>query len=125
MGVAPRGRLKAEGRRSTDRRIIVFFYSSVGFRMDYFACRWHHNDGDSPIDLYSEIDDSRWEVRKVECFLDGRMHFADAQEYSGDTRLGEVPLPPLEEIANDPEFSPREIDKAAFEIIWREARRGT
>ena len=86
--------------------------------MRYIAVQWHHNLPDEPIDLYSEIDDDRWEVRKVEIYRDGRIGYADSSEQRGDTRLGEVPIPSLDEIESDPEFTPREITAAEFDGIW-------
>jgi hypothetical protein len=41
-----------------------------------------------PVVLYSELDDNRFEVRKVEVFRDGRLGYADAVRSSGGTGLG-------------------------------------
>jgi len=45
--------------------------------MTYFKCKWNHTFPDEPIMLHSELDDQRWERRKVETFRDGRMGYAD------------------------------------------------
>jgi len=71
--------------------------------------------------LYSELGPDRWEVRKVELHADGRMSFADQERQSGDTHLGLVPVPPLEEMAADPEFEPEAISAEEFESAWRRA----
>ena len=89
--------------------------------MIYLRCRWKHSFPDEPILLYSELDDERWEHRKVEIFADGRMAYADRHRESGDTGLGLVPVPPLAEIAADPQFDPAEISKAEFELVWNDA----
>ena len=47
-----------------------------------------------------------------------RMSHADGRGASGDTRLGEVAVPPLEEIAASPKFEPVRISRAEFEIVW-------
>jgi hypothetical protein len=90
--------------------------------MDYLACKWHHENDGYPIELYSELDVGRWEVRKVEVFRDGRMQFADAHSSSGDTRLGLMPVPQVAEIAANPEFTPSVVDQATFEAIWQRAK---
>jgi hypothetical protein len=84
----------------------------------YFYCRWRHDDANEPVDLYSEIDDSRYETRKVYVWADGRRAYADEQEAVGDTQLGDQVVPPLNEINGDPQFEAREMTKQEFEEIW-------
>ena len=86
--------------------------------MRYIAVRWHHDSPDDPVELYSEIDAVGWEVRKVEVYKNGRIGHADALEQSGGTRLGLEPIPSLEAIARDPQFTPREISAAEFDGLW-------
>lgn len=86
--------------------------------MKYIAVRWKHQDPDEPILLYCEIDDAGWEVRKVDVYRDGRIGYADESESMGDTWLASEPVPPLAEIASDPQFEPTEITKDEFEQIW-------
>jgi hypothetical protein len=69
------------------------------------------------------MNDKRWEVRKVEEFPDGRLAFAAATFSVDETRLGEMPIPELAEIASDPEFQPIEITESEFEAIWQKATR--
>ena len=83
--------------------------------MTYILVTWHHDNPDYPVELYSELDDERFEVRKVECFRDGRRCFADAAGHSGNTTLGTAPVPPLNEIASDRQFTAREITKEVFD----------
>ena len=42
--------------------------------------------------LCGELDEARWEVRKVEVFV-GRMTYAEGRDATGDTKLREVPVP--------------------------------
>jgi hypothetical protein len=79
--------------------------------MRYIAVQWHHDHPDEPVELLSELDESGWEVRKVEIYADGRQGFVDRNEHQGVTRLSELPIAPLDEIAADPQFSPREISR--------------
>lgn len=56
--------------------------------MTYFKCKWNHAHGDEPVLMYSELDEERWETRKVEIFRDGKMGFANRETESGGSRLG-------------------------------------
>lgn len=86
--------------------------------MEYFKVLWKHNHADEPVWLYSEIDDDRWETRKVEMFRDGTKGFAAQDVVKGGTFLGLEPIPSLAEIAKDPQFVPSVICKEEFEKVW-------
>jgi hypothetical protein len=88
--------------------------------MKYIKVRWIHAFPDEPVALYSELDESRRETRKVEIFADGRAGFASVSESTPSTRtmLSTEPFPQLDEIAADPQFQPAEIDKAEFDKVW-------
>lgn len=87
----------------------------------YIRVRWRHSSPDDPVDLWSELDADREEVRKVEIWPDGRVGYAsNAGEVAG-TRLGELPVPPLSEINLDPQFQAEAITKAHFETRWIDA----
>jgi hypothetical protein len=91
--------------------------------MQYIRVAWKHTSPDDPILLYSELDDARWEVRKVEVFRSGKLGHACAESSSASTGLGSVPVLPLREIALDREFEPVEITQQEFEDIWQIALR--
>jgi uncharacterized protein DUF6881 len=59
--------------------------------MRYLRVGWKHQHADEPTILYSELDEDRWEVRKVEVFRNGRRGYASADGSSSGTKLGEVP----------------------------------
>ncbi len=84
----------------------------------YIRVEWKHESPDDPILLYSELDEQRWEVRKVEMFRDGRVTHAWGKGSTGTTQLGDQPVPSVAEIAANPEFAVREIDRAEFEATW-------
>jgi hypothetical protein len=86
--------------------------------MKYIKVKWVHDLPDEPVWLYSELNDDSWETRKVEIFRDGTAGFASQAEIAGTTRLSVEPLPPLGEIALDPQFEPVEIDPREFEDVW-------
>jgi hypothetical protein len=90
----------------------------VSKSVSYIAVRWLHSDPRDPVELFSELDDVRNEIRKVEVFADGRAHYADSTSHIGDTMLGLVPVPPLDEIAGDLQFVPRVITAEEFAAVW-------
>jgi hypothetical protein len=89
--------------------------------MDYLHVHWRHDAADAPADIYSELDDDRWEVRKVEAFPDGTLHYADDWRSTGRTGLSEVPLPSFEDLAGQDALTPAVIDAAEFERMWTRA----
>lgn len=89
----------------------------------YLMVLWRHEHADEPVLLYSELDGERWETRKVEVFRDGRVGLASEDVEIGGSMLGDVAMPPLDEIAEEAEFLPRLIEEAEFETIWQVARR--
>ena len=86
--------------------------------MEYIRVRWLHDNPSDPIWLISELDDERWEIRKVEIFSDGSRGYATSEIERGGTRLGLKPIPPLDQIAADSEFVPEPISREEFEAIW-------
>jgi hypothetical protein len=70
----------------------------------YQKVLWHHDRADEPVALYSEIA-SGFEVRKVEVYRDGRHDYADSSHSTGTTMLGEMLMPGVDEVNQDPEFS--------------------
>lgn len=84
----------------------------------YVRVRWVHPSADNPVDLWSELDADRGEVRKVEVWPDGRVGYASSVAEIGGTRLGEVAVPPLNEINLDPQFEAEAITQVEFESRW-------
>jgi len=91
--------------------------------MIYLRVRWIHTMSSEPMLIYSELDDNRWELRKVEIYADGRCGFASASEGGGGSALSKEPIPSMEEIAADPQFEPVDIEENEFERIWNQAHK--
>jgi hypothetical protein len=89
--------------------------------MIFLKVKWLHQNPTDPVVLFSELDPDRYEVRKVEVFADGRKGYASAEESFGGTILGELPIPPSEEIAQDCQFEVMKTTALEFESIWIEA----
>jgi hypothetical protein len=90
--------------------------------MWYLKVVWHHDFPDEPVEILSEIGEDRYEARKVEVFLAGRLDWADESRRSPSTMLGEVPVPPLAEINEQEEFTAAVIPAEEFEQAWAAAR---
>jgi hypothetical protein len=86
--------------------------------MKYIKVKWIHSLPCEPIWLYSELNENRWETRKVEIFGDGSYGYASASASIGKTRLGKMPIPPLDKISEDAQFQPVEITKEEFDEVW-------
>jgi len=93
--------------------------------MEFIDVRWRHNIATEPIRLVSELDDERYETRKLEFFSDGRVGYASSDSSLYGTLLGDVPVPPLAEINSDPEFSGAIISAGEFETLWKQHAKTT
>ncbi|WP_075575109.1 DUF6881 domain-containing protein [Lysobacter antibioticus] len=85
--------------------------------MQYLKALWHRAGKHDPAVLISELDDERYEVRKVEVFADGLLGLAGEQASAGGTRLGAEPVPADSEILAEAEFSLEPIGREEFEKI--------
>lgn len=85
---------------------------------------WHHDFTDEPVEILSEIGEDRYEVRKVEVYRESRLDWADESRCTPNIMLGEVPVPPLEEINEQEEFTAAVISAEEFEQAWAAARGG-
>jgi len=87
----------------------------------YIYSKWKSSPPGNPVQFYSELNQSNYETRKVEVFSNGKMNYASATKSTGDTKLGIVPVPPINEIMTYTEFDIKKITKKRFEDIWAKA----
>jgi hypothetical protein len=85
----------------------------------YLKVRWEHDNQDDPFSLYYELDTSRMTLRVVEVFDDGRVQRSDKIDPDAPTSLSWEPIPPLNEINEQPVFTARVITAEEFESVWR------
>lgn len=98
--------------------------SDNGLDAEFAVVRWLHTDTPYPILIYAELNKDRYEVRKIEAFLDGHMQTAPPDDEAGGTGLAWEPWPSLEEIGADSQFEPKVITKEEFERVWTRAISG-
>ena len=89
--------------------------------MRYQLVTWFHELDSQPVWLFSEVDEHNREVRKVERYRNGRLDLAGDGIETGSTFLAEKPMPTLDEIDVQEQFSAKEIHADDFEKAWREA----
>lgn len=87
----------------------------------YIYSKWKNSPVGSPVEFYSELDSSRYEIRKVEVFQNGSFGYASKLSSTPDTRLGIAPVPSLAEISSQPEFDVKSIEQKEFEATWSRA----
>lgn len=96
--------------------------------MQYVLVEWDHDLDDEPYRIYSELDDSRCEVRRVEFFRNG-ICFSYGAERGNSEALADVPFPEdLREIESASEdlqgesFTAGYISPQLFYEIWNQAQ---
>ena len=89
--------------------------------MKYLKVKWLHEFTDEPILIYSEINEDRSEIRKVEIFPNCEYGYAYDTGTKGTTQLSETPLPLEQDMGSDPQFVPIIISIDEFEEIWKKA----
>lgn len=87
--------------------------------MTYEKLMWKSAADDYPVVTYSEIDDERWEVRKVEIFRNKPPGYADANECRGSIGLSDVQM---RKTVSHPELTLLKITKEEFEEAWAKAK---
>ncbi len=75
-----------------------------------------------PLYTYSEVDDDRWEKRKVCLYRDGTLELSSSKYDPGLTRLGDQPVLPVEGFAQKRTLEARDITAEEFEALWEKAQ---
>jgi hypothetical protein len=91
--------------------------------MWYLRVLWHHDQSGDPVEYFSEVGDDGWEIRRVQCYRDGRMEWADGTRETDSVGLSEAPID-FDEIASQAEFEAFMISAAEFEQEWSKASAG-
>ena len=87
----------------------------------YELLEWIHDHEDEPCLIFSELDDERYETRKIEVFKDGRMvKVSEDNPARGSTGLAVLPVPSIEETnaITEEKLHAQEISAAEFEDLW-------
>ena len=83
--------------------------------------RWLHDFPDEAVLWFHELDEHRWEVRKVVVFPDGHKERAGPDEETAYAVLSPEPVPSVEKINSQAEFQAEEISAGEFEQAWTSA----
>nr|WP_326175187.1 hypothetical protein [uncultured Oscillibacter sp.] len=95
--------------------------------MKYVLAEWEHNLEDEPYLIYSELDGSRRETRRVEFYRNG-ITFSYGGERGNEGALAREPFPedlrdlPPPDGDGEGEFSAHEISPGLFYEIWNQAQ---
>ena len=91
--------------------------------MKYVLAEWEHSLEDEPCLIYSELDGSRRETRRVEFYRNG-ITFSYGGERGNEGALRQQPFPEdLRDLQTpEGEFSAREISPGLFYEIWNQAQ---
>ena len=90
--------------------------------MTYVWITYHHNEEDEPSEVYSELDENRLEVRKVE-FFRNVLSFSYGEERGNFDALSKEPFPEdLRALNVSGEQEARAISRSFFQEIWNQAQ---
>jgi hypothetical protein len=93
----------------------------LGPPSSYLMCIWHAAEDDEPVWFWDELDESRWVIRCVRKYGDGRIEAYSHACANWRDVMPEAPVPSVPETNRDTAFEAREISKAEFEAVWRKA----
>ena len=91
--------------------------------MKYVLAEWEHSLEDEPCLIYSELDGSRRETRRVEFYRNG-ITFSYGGERGNEGALSDVPFPEdLRKITGQAgECRAKVISRQLFQEIWNQAQ---
>ena len=90
--------------------------------MDYVLVEWSHDLEDEPYEIYSELDEDRREVRKVE-FFRGGLCFSYGGDRGNFDALADVPFPEdLRVVGQNEGMTAKRITRAHFLEVWNQAQ---
>ncbi|MFB6457020.1 hypothetical protein ACE38W_17245 [Chitinophaga sp. Hz27] len=86
--------------------------------MQYVKIYWLHREEDEAEVQLIELDELRFECRKIELYPDGTFGIANSNFNFGGTALSDQPLPQLENLGNDHDLVAESISHEGFENTW-------
>ena len=84
----------------------------------YIVVDWQSYATQTPTRMYHELNEGRFEQRRVEIFRDGTSQWIDSNCVNGDRMPALEPLPPIDVINSYSGFTASEITMDAFEEVW-------
>jgi len=104
--------------QSTKHRAVAVISKWEKEKFKYIDVLWQSGSDDEPFRLVSELDEERFEVRKLEFFNNNQVGYACENKKSLSVILGEIAVPSIENINSQSEFIAKEIAKVEFERLW-------
>lgn len=98
--------------------MVKYFNIVRYYNMRYMSVELVILEDDLPKMVYSEIDDSGTELRKIELYENGKVGYAFDETEVGNTFLADQVIPSVEEINKDSDFFATLITKEYFEKLW-------
>lgn len=89
--------------------------------MAYIKVYWKHTFPDEPILMFSELDEKRNEIRKVEVYRHNLIGCAWGDISRNGTFLSKYEIPEINVINEDAQFEGIEIEREEFEEVWEKA----
>lgn len=86
--------------------------------MIYLKIRWVHDNSKEPSEILVELDEDRYELRKIEKFKGGAIGFTSEGVNVNCAQLSDLPVPSLEDINGDTQFKAEHISAGEFEVEW-------
>ena len=84
---------------------------------------WASAPEDEPVEWFDELDALRWSIRCARRFRDGSLKAYSYASPDWRHAMSDQPIPPIEEINENPDFLAREISREEFEVVWERATR--
>jgi hypothetical protein len=95
----------------------------LGPPVSWLHVAWVSASDDEPVEWYDEVDVLRWSIRCVRKFRNGSVKAYSYASPDWRSEMPDQPIPPLEEINENPDFVARAISKQEFELAWEGAAR--
>ncbi len=90
----------------------------IGLPAGWIHGMWREASADAPYEWWDELDPSRFPIRCVRRYRDGRLERFGYEHPDWRDLMPVGEMPSLDEVNADPQFSMREIGRDEFEAIW-------
>ena len=86
--------------------------------MHYVRIYWLNREDDEAEIQYSELDELRFECRKIELYPDGSFGIANSNFNFGGTALSVEPVPQPKDLNHNSQLVAEDLSPEEFEMVW-------